>query len=95
MPWDSRERALAGLLHPVQQDLDKELAYWQGVELSGFSVSKLSQSWRCVLRGVRKRTPVVAFVEGPTLPALHDHIVWAATSQSLRWYPDRYADKRG
>lgn len=61
-----------------------------GVELSEFRVTRVDVQWRCMLKGLRRNKPVVAFFYEDTYK---DVLVLALTSLDLgrvKWYPDKF-----
>lgn len=94
LPWHVFDSASIGLVHPDGYDVDKNVAYLQGLVLSGFTLKRFEGHWVFVIKGVRRGRNLVAYEHGNTLGQCLDIGLYHASQGTLRFQDDDYPFKR-
>lgn len=72
-------------------DLEKLLAYHEGVELTGFNTKRVEGGWFVLIKGNLKGKPMVHFSGARYFADIWETITYEVLHSGMFWRPDKYA----
>lgn len=79
----AEQRVAASML-----DLEKQLAYLDGVDLQQLRVTRKDGHWLLMIKGNRNGTKLIAFIAGQRWPDVLETLATSADSRYLNWRED-------
>lgn len=74
--------------------MKEELGYWEGVVLTGWSITYKEHTVLLIVRASKNKTAVCCFIECEELVDCFRVLWrWMHSKNSIKWTPDRFAKK--
>lgn len=71
-------------------DMEHLLGWSENVVLTQFVVRKGKDGWLCLIKAMKGKKPVIAFIGGSTFASAVESGIIAVSNGLVKWKPDRF-----